>query len=233
MLPLPRQPPGLSGPQSAAKEAGKSSVLPKMAARPRAGSGTASKSRPFLPFPFFHTNGELPPTLVLFPGSESPGAETERLPAGIGANTQRERRDFRVRPEVTRQSRSPPGGTAGGFRCQPGPGLAVGPALSVSDRSGSQGSGDRGAGSRIRAHRPGLGSSPVPSKNHLLPPSRAPFQPEASSPSPEGRTRAPRPRRVGEGRELGAGIWALQFLKARCFFSPSDPVSYSPPELGT
>lgn len=104
-----------------------------MAATTRAGSGAASKSKPFPPFPFFHTNGELPSTLVLFPGSESPGAETEGVPAGIGANTQGERRDFRVQPEVTRQSRSPPGGTAGGFRCQPGPGLAVGRTLSVSD----------------------------------------------------------------------------------------------------
>lgn len=79
MLPLPRQPPCLSGPQSAAKEAGKSSVFPKMAARPRAGSGATRMSKPFLPFPFFLTNGELPPTLVLFPGSESPGAETESV----------------------------------------------------------------------------------------------------------------------------------------------------------
>lgn len=101
MLPLPRQPRGLSGPQSAAKEAGKSSVLPKMAERLRAGSGTAGMSRPCLPFPFFYTNRELPPTLVFFPGSESPGAETEGLPAGIGEKTQGERRDFRVRPEVT------------------------------------------------------------------------------------------------------------------------------------
>lgn len=146
MLPLPWQPPGLSGPQSAAKEAGKSPSLPKMVARPRAGS--ANMFRPFLPFPFFHINSELPPTLVLFPGSERLGAEREkeRLPAGIGANTQSERRDFRVVPEVTRQSRSPPGGTAGGCRCRPGPGPAVGPNLSVSDRSGSQGSGDRGGG---------------------------------------------------------------------------------------
>lgn len=170
MLPLPWQLSGLSGPQSAAKEAGKSPSLPKMVARPRAGS--ASMFRPFLPFPCFHINSEIPPTLVLFPGSERLGAERERLPAGIGANTQSERRDFRVVPEVTRQSRSPPGGTAGGCRCRPGPGPAVGPTFSVSDRSGSQGSGDRGADSGIRALRPGLGSFSVPSKNHL-----PPFQP--------------------------------------------------------
>lgn len=66
MLPLPRQPPGLRGPQSAAKEAGKSPALPKMATQPREGSRTATKSRPFLPFPFFHTDSELPPTLVFF-----------------------------------------------------------------------------------------------------------------------------------------------------------------------
>lgn len=120
-------------------------------------------------FRFFHSNSDLPPTLVLFPGSERLGTERarERLPAGIGANTQSKRRDFRVIPEVTRQSRSPPGGTAGGCRCRPGPGPAVGPTLSVSDRSGSQGSGDRGADSGIRALRPGLGSFSVPSKNHL------------------------------------------------------------------
>ncbi|KAL1767544.1 PRKCA-binding protein [Sigmodon hispidus] len=37
-----------------------------MAARPRAGSGAASMSRPFLPSPFFHTNSELPSTLCSF-----------------------------------------------------------------------------------------------------------------------------------------------------------------------
>lgn len=101
MLPLPRQPPGLSGPQSVAEEAGKSPALPKMAARLRAGSGAEGMFRPFLPFPFFHVNRKLLPTLVLFPGSESRGAKRERLPAGIGADTQGGRRDFRALPEVT------------------------------------------------------------------------------------------------------------------------------------
>lgn len=62
MLPLPRQPPGLSGPQSVAEEAGKSPALPKMAARLRAGSGAEGMFAPFLPFPFFHSNRKLLPT---------------------------------------------------------------------------------------------------------------------------------------------------------------------------
>ncbi|VCW67078.1 unnamed protein product, partial [Gulo gulo] len=77
------------------------------------------------------------------------------------------RRDFRVSQEVTRQSRPQTGGTAGGFRCQPGLDPAVGPTLPVSDRGSSQRPGDpwgRALGSEptVLAWNPSLYPFPIP-----------------------------------------------------------------------
>lgn len=169
-----------------------------MAARPGAGPGAASRSGPFLPPPSSPHSQRTSTTHLSFFLLQRVGERRETgCLQGLGQTPTGGRRDFRAPPEVTRQSRSPPGGTAGGFRCQPGPGPAVGPTLSVSDRSGSQGSGDPGADSGIRAHRPGLGSSPVPSKSHL------PRLPALGSP-PGPERRAGGPRCPGWGRVGGS-----------------------------
>lgn len=149
MLPLPRQPPDRRSPRSPAEEAGKNPALTKMAAATGQGAGLSvvRLSRPFLCFRLFVLTASFRQYLFPFLLLGAPGAREEALSARIGGNTRvgwGGRRDFRVSQEVTRQPRPPTGGTAGGFRCQPGLDPAEGLTLPVSDRASYQGPGPVG-----------------------------------------------------------------------------------------
>lgn len=108
-----------------------------------AGLSAVGLSRPFLCFRFFMLTGSFRQYLFSFLVLGALGTRDGRVACRArGKQPRAGRRDFRVPPEVTRQSRPPTGGTAGGFRCQPGPAPAVGPTLPVSDRGSSRGPGD-------------------------------------------------------------------------------------------
>lgn len=123
MRPLPRQPARRLVPCVPLRKLGRTLPLPDGGHRARGGVERRRLSRPLLCFRFFMLRGSSPSILILsflvlgalggWEGKVCLQGSWQIPRAGEG--------DFRVPSEVTRQSRPRTGGTAGAFRCQPGP----------------------------------------------------------------------------------------------------------------